>query len=93
MQAAAEAAVRVHADNVAALAGLRTYVTEAANNLQARIEGLKQSVDREADANLSRHAPPVEPTMPHDRAETSAPLTSGPMDDDTLGPLERAGGA
>lgn len=93
MQASAEAAVRIQADNAAALSGLRAYVTEAANNLQARVDGLRQSVDREAGANLNRHAPPTEPHMPHDRPEGSAPLASGPVDDEALGPLERAGGA
>ncbi|WP_158915929.1 hypothetical protein [Caulobacter sp. S45] len=93
MQSAAETAARVQADNLAALSSLRAYVTESADNLQTRIDGLKQSVDREADANLSRHAPPVEAVMPHDRAEGAPPLASGPVDDDTLGPLERAGGA
>jgi hypothetical protein len=93
MQASAEAAVRIQSDNAAALSGLRAYVTEAANNLQARVDGLRQSVDREADANLNRHAPPAEPSMPHDRPEGSAPLASGPVDNDALGPLERAGGA
>jgi hypothetical protein len=93
MQASAEAAVRIQSDNAAALSGLRAYVTEAANMLQTRVDGLRQSVDREADANLNRHAPPADPHMPHDRPEGSAPLASGPVDDEALGPLERAGGA
>ena len=62
----AAAAARIHAANQSALAGLKAYVTEAADGLQARIDGLKTAVDREADANLNRRAPVAE--RPLDRS-------------------------
>ncbi len=67
----AEAAARIHAANQSALAGLKAYVTEAADGLQARIDGLKTAVDREADANLNRRAPMAE--EPLSRSATSSP--------------------
>ena len=93
MQASAEAAQRVQADNAAALSGLRAYVTEASDGLQARIDALRESVDHEADANLNRTAPPLERPTPYDRPESAAPTAHGPVDDEALGPLERTGGA
>ncbi len=56
----ADAAARIHAANRSALSGLKAYVTEAADGLPARIDGLKTAVDREADANLNRRAPVAE---------------------------------
>ncbi len=44
-------------ENAAGLAALRTFMTDQINGLQARIDGLKQSIDREADANLARRTP------------------------------------
>jgi hypothetical protein len=64
IRAYADQAARIHAANVQALSGLKAYATEAADSLQARIDGLKASVDREADANLNRRAP-VGPTSAH----------------------------
>jgi hypothetical protein len=97
IRAHAEAASRVHAANLQALSGLKAYATEAADSLQARIDGLKASVDREADANLNRRAtvgpadayaaPGMsEPGMTPSRAAGHTP------DPDALGPLERVGG-
>jgi len=57
LQASAQAAAQVQGDNAAGLAALRSYVTESINGLQARIDGLKQVIDREADANLARRTP------------------------------------
>jgi hypothetical protein len=57
LQASALAAAQVQADNAAGLGALRSYVTESINGLQARIDGLKQVIDREADANLARRTP------------------------------------
>jgi hypothetical protein len=57
LQSAAEAAARIQGENSAGLAALRTYLTEAMAGLTTRINGLRSQVDREAGANLSRHAP------------------------------------
>ncbi len=67
----ADAAARIHAANQSALAGLKAYITEAADGLQARIDGLKTAVDREADANLNRRAPVAE--GPLSRSATAPP--------------------
>ena len=67
----ADTAARIHAGNQSALAGLKAYVTEAADGLQARIDGLKTAVDREADANLNRRAPVAE--APLSRSATAPP--------------------
>ncbi len=73
----AEAAARIHAANLSALAGLKAYVIEAADGLQARIDGLKTAVDREADANLNRRAPAAAemaaPASPLSRSATAPP--------------------
>ena len=73
----AEAAARIHTANLAALSGLKAYVTEAANGLQARVDGLKTAVDREADANLNRRAPSAAgteaPGGPLSRSATAPP--------------------
>jgi hypothetical protein len=101
IRASADAASRIHAANLHALAGLKAYVTEAADSLQARIDGLRASVDREADANLNRRAPAsvVEPYVtPADAPGATEPgmTPARPAghtpDPDALGPLERVGG-
>ncbi len=67
----AAAAAHIHAANQSALSGLKAYVTEAADGLQSRIDGLKTAVDREADANLNRRAPVAE--SPPGRSATAPP--------------------
>ncbi len=67
----ADAAAHIHAANQSALSGLKAYVTEAADGLQSRIDGLKTAVDREADANLNRRAPVAE--SPPGRSATAPP--------------------
>jgi hypothetical protein len=104
IRADADRAAHVHADNLTALAGLKAYVTEAADALQGRIDTLKSTIDREADANLNRRAiaPDAEPGPTAEPPPTSGPWntpTGAPhseaprhLESDPFGPLERVGG-
>ena len=93
IRAYAEGAGRIHAANLQALSGLKAYVTEAADGLQARIDGLKTAVDREADANLNRRAPVAEsPTASPAHADARPQAVAHAADPDAFGPLERVGG-
>lgn len=54
---AADRSARLQSENATVLNALRKYVTEAVFGLQERIEGLRETVDKEADASLARRVP------------------------------------